>query len=77
MNEEMKAEIKRAARHILDNYDTIIEPKIPDMVEDIREIIDMCKSGKYTKEELLTSAREKAEKTAKGRMYSEKTKQIH
>lgn len=64
MNEEMKAEIKRAARHILDNYDTIIEPKIPDMVEDIREIIDMCKSGKYTKEELLTIAREKAEKTA-------------
>lgn len=65
MSEEMKAEIKRAARHILDNYDTIIEPKIPDMVEDIREIIDMCKSGKYTKEELLTIAREKAEKTAK------------
>lgn len=64
MNEEMKAEIKRAARHILDNYDTIIEPKIPDMVEDIREIIDMCKSGKYTKEELLTIAREKAEKIA-------------
>lgn len=65
MNEEMKAEIKRAARHILDNYDTIIEPKIPDMVEDIREIIDMCKSGKYTKEELFTIARGKAEKTAK------------
>lgn len=65
MSEEMKAEIKRAARHILDNYDTIIKPKIPDMVEDIREIIDMCKSGKYTKEELLTIAREKAEKTAK------------
>ena len=64
MNEEMKAEIKRAARHILDNYDTIIEPKIPDMVKEIREIIELCKSGKYTEEELLDIVREKAEKIA-------------
>lgn len=65
MNEEMKAEIKRAARHILDNYDTIIEPKIPNMVKEIREIIELCKSGKYTKEELLDIAKEKAERVSK------------
>lgn len=53
MNEGMKAEIKRAAKHILDNYDTIIEPKIPDIVKEIKEIIELCKSGKYTEEELL------------------------
>lgn len=64
MNEEMKAEIKRAARHILDNYDTIIEPKIPDIVKEIKEIIELCKSGKYTEEELLDIVREKAEKIA-------------
>lgn len=64
MNEEMKAEIKRVAQHILDNYDTIIEPKIPDMVKEIREIIELCKSGKYTEEELLDIVREKAEKIA-------------
>lgn len=65
MNEEMKAEIKRAAKHILDNYDTIIEPKIPDMVKEIREIIELCKSGKYTEKELLDIAKEKAEEIAK------------
>lgn len=64
MNEEMKVEIKRVTRHILDNYDTIIEPKIPDMVKEIREIIELCKSGKYTEEELLDIVREKAEKIA-------------
>lgn len=64
MTKEMKEEIKRATKHILDNYDTIIEPKIPDMVEDIREIIELCKSGKYTEEELLDIVREKAEKIA-------------
>ena len=64
MNEEMKAEIKRAAKHILDNYDTIIEPKIPDIVKEIKEIIELCKSGKYTEEELLDIVREKAEKIA-------------
>ena len=64
MNEEMKAEIKRAAKHILDNYDTIIEPKIPDIVKEIKEIIELCKSGKYTEEELLDIAKEKAEKIA-------------
>lgn len=64
MNEEMKAEIKRTTKHILDNYDTIIEPKIPDMVKEIREIIELCKSGKYTEEELLDIVREKAEKIA-------------
>lgn len=71
MNEEMKAEIKRAARHILDNYDTIIEPKIPDMVKEIREIIDMCKSGKYTKEELLSIAREKADRLTKSEVTND------
>ena len=65
MNEGMKAEIKRAAKHILDNYDTIIEPKIPDMVKEIREIIELCKSGKYTEEELLDIAKEKAERLSK------------
>lgn len=64
MNREIKAEIKRAAKHILDNYDTIIEPKIPDIVKEIKEIIELCKSGKYTEEELLDIAKEKAEKIA-------------
>lgn len=72
MNEEMKAEIKRAAKHILDNYDTIIEPKIPDMVKEIREIIELCKSGKYTKEELLDIAKEKAERVSKTKTIGEK-----
>lgn len=53
MNREMEAEIKRAAQHISDNYDTIIEPKIPDMVKEIREIIELCKSGKYTMFDLM------------------------
>ena len=65
MNRDMKAEIKRAAQHILDNYDTIIEPKIPNMVKEIREIIELCKSGNYTKEELLDIAKEKAERLSK------------
>lgn len=72
MNEEMKAEIKRAAKHILDNYDTIIEPKIPDMVKEIREIIELCKSGKYTKEELLDIAKEKVERVSKTKTIGEK-----
>ena len=64
MNKEMKAKISKSAQHILDNYDTIIEPKIPDIVKEIREIIELCKSGKYTEEELLDIAKEKAEKIA-------------
>lgn len=72
MNEEMKAEIKRAARHILDNYDTIIEPKIPNMVEDIREIIELYKSGNYTEEELLDIAKEKAERLSKTKIIGGK-----
>ena len=72
MNEEMKAEIKRAARHILDNYDTIIEPKIPNMVEDIREIIELYKSGNYTEEELLDIAKEKAERVSKTKTIGDK-----
>ena len=72
MNEEMKTEIKRAARHILDNYDTIIEPKIPNMVEDIRKIIELCKSGNYTKEELLDIAKEKAERLSKTKITGAK-----
>ena len=64
MNREIKAEIKRAAKHILDNYDTIIEPKIPDIVKEIKKIIELCKSGKYTEKELLDIAKEKTEKIA-------------
>lgn len=71
MNREIKAEIKRATKHILDNYDTIIEPKIPDMVKDIREIIDMCKSDKYTEEELLNIVREKADKLTRSEVTNE------
>lgn len=71
MNREIKEEISKSAKHILDNYDTIIEPKIPDMVEDIREIIDMCKSGKYTKEKLLNIAREKADRLARSEVNNE------
>ena len=72
MNEEMKAEIKRVARHILDNYDTIIEPKIPNRVEDIREIIELYKSGNYTEEELLDIAKEKAERLSKTKIIGGK-----
>ena len=72
MNREVKAEIKRAAKHILDNYDTIIEPKIPDMVKEIREIIELCKSGNYTKEELLDIAKEKVERVSKTKTIGEK-----
>ena len=71
MNREIKEEISKSAKHILDNYDTIIEPKIPDMVKEIREIIGMCKSGKYTKEELLNIAREKADRLAGSEVTSE------
>ena len=76
MNEGMKAEIKRAAKHILDNYDTIIEPKIPDMVKEIREIIELCKSGKYTEEELLDIAREKADKLTKSEVTNDQKRNI-
>ena len=65
MNSNLREEISKAAKHILDNYDTIIKPQIPDMVKDIRQLIDMCKSGKYSREELLEIAEEKANKLAK------------
>lgn len=35
------------------------------MVKDIKELVDMCKSGKYSREELLKIANEKADKLAK------------
>ena len=71
MNREIKAEIKRAAKHILDNYDTIIEPKMPDIVKEIKEIIELCKSGKYTEEELLDIVREKADKLTKSEVTND------
>jgi hypothetical protein len=71
MNREIKAEIKRAAKHILDNYDTIIDPKIPDIVKEIKEIIELCKSGKYTEEELLDIVREKADKLTKSEVTND------
>ena len=65
MNSNLREEISRSVKHILDNYDTFIKPQIPDMVKDMRELIDMCKSGKYSREELLGIAEEKANKLAK------------
>lgn len=65
MNKNLKEEISRSAKYILDNYDTIVRPKIPDMVKDIKELVDMCKSGKYSREELLNVATEKANSLAK------------
>lgn len=65
MNKDIKEEISKSAKHILDNYDTIVRPKIPDMVKDIKELVDMCKSGKYSREELLNVATEKADSLAK------------
>lgn len=72
MNREIKEEISKSAKHILDNYDTIIEPKIPNMVEDIRKIIELCKSGNYTEEELLDIAKEKAERLSKTKIIGDK-----
>ena len=65
MNKDIKEEISKSAKHILDNYDTIVKPQIPYMVKDIKELIDMCRSGKYSREELLKIANEKADKLAK------------
>lgn len=65
MNKNLKEEISRSAKYILDNYDTIVRPQIPDMVKDIKELVDMCKSGKYSREELLNVATEKADSLAK------------
>lgn len=65
MSKDLKEEISKSAKHVLDNYDTIVKPQIPYMVTDIRELIDMCKSGKYSREELLKIANEKADKLAK------------
>lgn len=65
MNKDIKEEISKSAKHILDNYDTIVKPQIPYMVKDIRQLIDMCRSSKYSREELLRIAEEKANKLAK------------
>ncbi len=65
MNKDIKEEISKSAKHILDNYDTIVKPQIPYMVKDIKELVDMCRSGKYSREELLKIANEKADKLAK------------
>lgn len=65
MNKNLKEEISRSAKYVLDNYDTIVRPQIPDMVKDIKELVDMCKSGKYSREELLNVATEKADSLAK------------
>lgn len=65
MNKDIKEEISKSAKHILDNYDTIVKPQISYMVKDIKELIDMCRSGKYSREELLKIANEKADKLAK------------
>lgn len=65
MSKDLKEEISKSAKHILDNYDTIVNPQIPYMVKDIKELVDMCKSGKYSREELLKIANEKADKLAK------------
>lgn len=65
MNKNLKEEISKSAKYILDNYDTIVRPKIPDMVKDIKELVDMRKSGKYSREELLNVATEKAHSLAK------------
>jgi len=63
--EEMKKAISKSAKHLLDNYDELIAPDIPKMAEDIKELINMTKSGKYSQEELLKIARDKADKLAR------------
>lgn len=65
MNKDIKEEISKSAKHILDNYDTIVKTQIPYMVKGIKEFVDMCRSGKYSREELLKIANEKADKLAK------------
>lgn len=76
MNREIKEEISKSAKHILDNYDTIVRPHIPDMAKDVRELVDMCKSGKYSREELLKIAEEKANKLSKKERISIKDEKI-
>ena len=60
--EEMKKAISKTAQHLLDNYDELIKPDIPLIVKDIKDIIKMCKSGKYTEEEMNKIVEEKSKK---------------
>lgn len=60
--EEIKKAISKTAQHLLDNYDELIKPDIPIMAKDIQDLVKMCKSGKYTQEEMEKIAKEKASK---------------
>lgn len=60
--EEMKKVIFKTAKHLLDNYDTLIKPDIPLIANDIKDIISMYKSGKYTKNEMDKIVEEKVKK---------------
>ena len=60
--EEMKKAISKTAQHLLNNYDKLIKPDIPLIAKDIKDIIKMCKSGKYTKEEMDKIVEEKTKK---------------
>ena len=61
-DEEIKRAISKTAQHLLDNYDELIKPYIPIITSDIQDIVKMCKSGKYTQEEMETIVKEKASK---------------
>lgn len=60
--EEIRKAISKAAQHLLDNYDELIKPDIPIIAKDIQDLVKMCKSGKYTQEEMDKIVKEKASK---------------
>lgn len=60
--EEIRKAISKTAQHLLDNYDELIKPDIPIIAKDIQDLVKMCKSGKYTQEEMDKIVKEKASK---------------
>lgn len=60
--EDIRKAISKTAEHLLDNYDELIKPDIPIIAKDIQDIVKMCKSGKYTQEEIDKIVKAKARK---------------